>query len=47
VASYPDHGQGFRSLVEAADKALYVAKERGRDQVALAGDADPQLKLAT
>jgi two-component system cell cycle response regulator len=47
VASYPEDGSGFRSLVESADKALYVAKKKGRDRVAVAGDADPQLKLAT
>lgn len=51
IASYPDHGAGFRSLVEAADKGLYLAKERGRDQVAAVGDKAPddtnqKLKLA-
>jgi diguanylate cyclase (GGDEF)-like protein len=36
VAAYPDHGDSFRSLVAAADKALYTAKENGRDRVAVA-----------
>jgi diguanylate cyclase (GGDEF)-like protein len=44
VASYPEHGDSFRGLVEAADQALYRAKQEGRDRVRKAGS---QLKLAT
>ena len=43
VASYPEHGDTYKGLVEAADRALYQAKQRGRDQVCL---AKPQLKSA-
>jgi two-component system cell cycle response regulator len=44
VASYPEHGDSFRGLVEAADQAMYRAKQEGRDRVRTAGS---QLKLAT
>jgi diguanylate cyclase (GGDEF)-like protein len=36
VSSYPEHGDSFKALVEAADQALYRAKQLGRDQVQLA-----------
>ena len=33
VASYPDHGHEGDQILVAADRALYHAKEQGRDQV--------------
>ena len=35
AASYPKHATTMESLIERADKALYVAKNSGRDQVRL------------
>lgn len=36
IAMYPEHGTDARSLIAAADLALYKAKNNGRDQVCLA-----------
>lgn len=36
IASYPEHGDTFRELVESADRAMYRAKQLGRDRVAVA-----------
>jgi diguanylate cyclase (GGDEF)-like protein len=35
AASYPKHSTTVEGIVELADKALYVAKNNGRDQVRL------------
>jgi len=37
VAILPDHGRTAKSLIEAADKALYRSKAEGRDRVTMAG----------
>ncbi|MCX5844790.1 MAG: diguanylate cyclase [Deltaproteobacteria bacterium] len=39
VAIFPDHGSTGEAVLQVADAALYTAKHRGRNQVAVAGDA--------
>jgi diguanylate cyclase (GGDEF)-like protein len=39
IAAYPDHAGAATELIEAADRAMYLVKARGRDGLAVAGAA--------
>ena len=39
VATFPEHGETREQLLVLADKALYLAKQSGRDRVELASVA--------
>ena len=47
VAAFPLHGATPAALLRAADEALYLAKERGRDQVAVSQSDDPDRLAAS
>lgn len=42
VAVFPAHGKDFETLYKSADKALYKAKQRGKNQLAFYDDRDRQ-----
>jgi len=43
VSTFPDHGQSREDLIQKADQAMYLVKERGKNGVALARQ-DTQVK---
>lgn len=44
AAVFPAHGSDFESLYKSADKALYKAKQRGKNQLAFYDDRDRKQK---
>lgn len=43
IASYPEHGSSVDSLKKTADKALYVAKEQGRNSLVITEIVEEQM----
>lgn len=39
VAAYPEHGNDFESVMKKADQAMYASKNKGKNQVTVAGTA--------
>lgn len=39
ISLYPEHGSGQRDLMKAADLAMYLAKDKGKDTWALCGES--------
>jgi diguanylate cyclase (GGDEF)-like protein/PAS domain S-box-containing protein len=38
IASYPAHGTDYNEIINKADRALYISKHKGRDQVTIWSD---------